>query len=84
MPPNRPKGRGGGGACPSYCLWGVAKGNLNTMSAFSDHQNFTGEQEDHSAQFRSINMRRWEFWDRLLRQKEIFDIKTEYSKPAER
>jgi len=59
----------------------VINRNLDTMTAFSEEQRFKGDAEDHSAQFRSINMRRWEFWDRLLRHPEIFDVKTEYPEP---
>jgi hypothetical protein len=48
------------------------------MTTFSEEQKFEGDDEDHSAQFRSINMRRWEFWDSLLRHKDHFDIQTDY------
>jgi hypothetical protein len=48
------------------------------MAEFSESQQFSGGPEDHSAQFRSINMRRWEFWDRLLRNRNFFNIQTDY------
>lgn len=54
------------------------KQNLDTMTAFSEEQKFEGDDEDHSAQFRSINMRRWEFWDRLLRDRNFFHVQTDY------
>jgi hypothetical protein len=56
----------------------VIKRSVDTMKAFSEHQRFGGNQEDHSAQFRSINMRRWEFWNLLLRHEEMFEIQTDY------
>ena len=54
------------------------KQNLDTMTTFSEEQKFEGDDEDHSAQFRSINMRRWEFWDRLLRDRNFFHVQTDY------
>ena len=33
MPLNRPKGRGGGGACPSHSLRGMAKGRRGRLVA---------------------------------------------------
>jgi len=50
--------------------------NLNT--SLSSNQVFESEEEDHSAQFRSTNMRRWEFWDEILSNRDHFDIKTDY------
>jgi len=43
--------------------------NLNT----GDHK-YTGESEDHSGQFRSINARRWNYYQELLK---VFEIKKE-------
>jgi len=56
----------------------VVTKELDTRSAFSANQVFEGTSEDHSAEFRSVNMRRWEFWDSLLRDRDHFHIKTDY------
>lgn len=49
------------------------------MTELGEEQRFSGNGVDHSAQFRSINMRRWEIWDRLLRHEQLFDIQTDYT-----
>ncbi len=61
----------------------VVTHELNTMDAFGENQNFGGDSEDHSAQFLSTNMRRWEFWDRLLQDRLNFNIQTDYPKTNE-
>jgi hypothetical protein len=56
----------------------VISGKFDLMSALTENQRFADDEEDHSAEFRSINMRRYEFWDEILRNPDFFDISTDY------
>ena len=61
-----------------YRTGNVVSVDLDTRKAFTVNQRFGGASEDHSAQFRSINMERWQFWDILLTGQAFFDIETDY------
>jgi hypothetical protein len=57
---------------------GVISWNLDTSAEFSRSQRFTGAGEDHSAQFRSINMERWQFWQSFLVGNTMLAVDVDY------